>query len=54
MKLKPGVSISHKKKKYVGEISDDLFKEIYGKDADKMKKKFKFVDVKDDTKNVSK
>jgi len=48
MKLKPGVVIEHKKTKYVGEIPDDVFKSIYGKDTDKMKKKFKFVEVKSD------
>ena len=46
MKLKPGVSISYKAKKYKGEIPDDLFDEIYGIEAEKKKEKFQFVESK--------
>lgn len=55
MKLKEGVIIEHKKKRYVGEIPDAIFEEIYGdkSDEDKNKKqiakareKFKFVESK--------
>lgn len=60
LKLKPGVEITHKKKKHVGEISDGIFKEIYGnlgadekeskKLFDKMKKKYEYDPKRDDPK----
>ena len=40
MKLKEGVVIEHKKKRYAGEIPDALFDQIYGKSKDQMRKKF--------------
>jgi hypothetical protein len=40
MNLKKGVEIFHKNKQYVGEIPDAVFKEIYGKRADKAKVKY--------------
>lgn len=64
MKLNPGAEITHKKKKYVGEIPDKTFKEIFGncsedeKEAKKIfdakKKKYEFVEPKEpkEPKNV--
>ncbi len=46
MKLKPGVEIGHKKKRYVGEIPDEIFDEIYGKDNEKKKEKYQLVEPK--------
>jgi len=45
MKLKKGVEIFHKNKRYVGEIPDDVFEEIYGENGDKAKEKFQFVEL---------
>ena len=44
--LKDGVSIAYKKKRYIGEISEDLFNEIYGSDAEKQKEKYQLVEPK--------
>lgn len=55
MKLKKGVEIEHKKKRYRGEIPDEVFEEIYGGEKgsdkatelfEKKKKKFEFVKSK--------
>ena len=40
MKLKSGVEIQYKKKKYSGEIPDPIFDEIFGSGNDKAKDKF--------------
>lgn len=56
MKLKDGVTITHMKKRYSGEIKDEIFNLIYGglgeneKESksllDKQRKKFKWVEPK--------
>lgn len=43
MRLKQGILIEHKKKRYAGDIPDSIFYEIYGKDNEKAKKKFEYV-----------
>jgi len=53
MKLKPGVSINFKKKRYVGEIPDEIFEAIYGKDVEAKKAKFQFVEPKKKKKDES-
>lgn len=50
MRLKKGIEIQYKKKNYSGEIPDDIFKEIYGKDAAKTRKKFEFAEPKGEKK----
>jgi hypothetical protein len=45
MKLKPGVEIVYKRKKYSREIPDDIFQEIYGENEEtltRFKQKFEF------------
>lgn len=52
MKLKPGVEIIHKRKKYSGEIPDAVFQELYGSDKKKsahFKKKFEFLESKQES-----
>ena len=55
MKLKPGVSISHKAKKYKGEIPDEIVKEFEKNIGDEKKfkewkKKFSYDPKRDDPK----
>lgn len=46
MKLKLGVQIEYKKKRYVGNIPDAIFEEIYGKENGKAKQKYQFAESK--------
>lgn len=46
MKLKSGIEIRHKNKKYVDEIPDEIFKEIYGNLTEDEKENKKLFDAK--------
>jgi hypothetical protein len=44
VKLKVGVEIEHKKKRYVGEVPDEVFKDMFGDEEAEKRKKYQFVE----------